>query len=47
MIKEVELIPYPRMMWVAKNENFDNLKEVFEFLSEEDLSLTNEEIVKT
>lgn len=47
MIKEVELIPYPRMMWIAKNENFDNLKEVFEFISEEDLSLTNEKIVKT
>ena len=47
MIKEVELIPYPRRMWIAKKENFDTLKEVFEFISEEDLSLTHEEIVKS
>lgn len=44
MIKEVELIPYPRKMWIAKKENFDKLKEVFEFLVEEDLSLTHKEI---
>lgn len=46
MIKEVELIPYPRKMWIAKKENFDTLKGVFEFLSEGDLSLTHKEIVE-
>lgn len=43
MIKEYELTPYPRKMWVAKGENFDQIKDQFD-LSDEDYSLTNEEI---
>lgn len=29
MITEFKLNPYPRRMWVAKDENFDQLKESF------------------
>lgn len=47
MIKEVELIPYPRRMWIAKDENYDKLKEVFTFNCEEDLSETHQEVIGT
>lgn len=43
MIKEVDLIPYPRKMWVAKRENFDKLKDIFE-LPDYDRDITDEEI---
>lgn len=45
MIKEVELIPYPRKMWIAKEENYDTLKEVFVFNNENDLVDTHQDII--
>lgn len=43
MIKEYDLIPYPRKMWVVKGENYDQIKESFT-LEEGDYELTDEEI---
>ena len=43
MIKEYKLKPYPRRLWVAKNENFDKVKKKFK-LNSEDKTLTNKQI---
>lgn len=43
MLKEYKLTPYPRKMWVAKGENFDQIKGQFD-LSAEDYALTNQDI---
>lgn len=43
MIIEHKLNPYPRRMWVVKDENFDDIKKDFK-LSPEDEELTNDEI---
>lgn len=43
MIIEHKLNPYPRMMWVVKDENFDDIKKDFK-LNPEDEELTNDEI---
>ena len=45
MIKTVTLNPYPRIMWVAKEENYDTLKEVFVFNNENDLVDTHQDII--
>lgn len=44
MITEHVLNPYPRRIWVSFNEDFDKIKLDFQFLYEQDLQLTNEEI---
>lgn len=44
MIKEYKLSPYPKRMWIAKDENFDNIKKDFSFKYEEDEQLNNETI---
>lgn len=43
MIKECELLPYPRKMWIARGEDYDEIKKQFS-MSPEDYDLTNEEI---
>lgn len=43
MIKEYKLKPYPRRLWVAKNENFDKVKKKFK-LNSGDKTLTNKQI---
>lgn len=43
MITEHKLTPYPRRLWIAKGENYDNIKGQFE-MSPEDEALTDEEI---
>lgn len=47
MIKTITLNPYPRKMWVAKDENFDKLKEIFTFNCEDDLVETHQEVIDT
>lgn len=44
MLAEYKLNPYPRRMWVAKGENFDQLKKQFN-LSDEDSVLTHQKII--
>lgn len=44
MIKEHKLTPYPRRMWIARNENFDEIKGQFEFVYKSDSEITNDEI---
>lgn len=44
MINEYILNPYPRRMWVAIGENFDEIKSRFRFRWKEDNDLTQERI---
>lgn len=44
MIKEYKLSPYPRRLWIVKNENFNEIKKDFQFKYKNEEELSNDYI---